>query len=206
MKKVARSPIFDLLKTTKNSQKRPFSWKKYGTSGDFFKHPNSLYSSNIGMFRWCIALKSHVQRFNIFFDHSIYFARLCHVNPLCKHEYAFLQMKEAPNQKVQEKKPLLIFKNTKKNMCLERIWRKKCFRACRHRPLMFNLYADVDARSMTPSRNTRSYTLRSVPSSPGRSFLAPKELYTWYCPMTIRSAAQHPLFEHTPVLNNNFDH
>ena len=35
---------------------------------------------------------------------------------------------------------------------------------------MFNLYADVDARYMTPSRNTRSYTLRSVPSSPGRSF------------------------------------
>ena len=25
---------------------------------------------------------------------------------------------------------------------------------------------------MTPSRNTRSYTLRSVPSSPGRSFFA----------------------------------
>ena len=35
-------------------------------------------------------------------------------------------MKEAPNQKVQEKKPLLKFKNTKKNMSLERIW-KKCF-------------------------------------------------------------------------------
>ena len=33
-----------------------------------------------------------------------------------------------------------------------------------------NLYADADARSMTPSRNTRSYTLRSVPSSPGQSF------------------------------------
>ena len=33
-----------------------------------------------------------------------------------------------------------------------------------------NLYADADARSMTPSRNTRSFTLRSVPSSPGRSF------------------------------------
>ena len=45
-------------------------------------------------------------------------------------------MKEAPNQKVQEKKPLLKFKNTKKYMCLERIWRKKCFWACRHRPLM----------------------------------------------------------------------
>ena len=29
------------------------------------------------------------------------------VNPQCKHKYAFLQMKEAPNQKVQEKKPLL---------------------------------------------------------------------------------------------------
>ena len=27
-------------------------------------------------------------------------------------------MKEAPNQKVQEKKPLLKFKNTKKYMCL----------------------------------------------------------------------------------------
>ena len=70
------------------------------------------------------------------FGHSIYFARLHHVNLLCKHKYAFLQMKEAPNQKVQEKKPLLKFKNTKKNMCLERIWRKKCFRACRHRPLL----------------------------------------------------------------------
>ena len=35
-----------------------------------------------------------------------------------------------------------------------------------------NLYDDADARSMTPSRNTRSFTLRSVPSSPGRSFLA----------------------------------
>ena len=33
-----------------------------------------------------------------------------------------------------------------------------------------NLFADSDARSMTPSRNTRSCTLRSVPSSPGRSF------------------------------------
>ena len=70
------------------------------------------------------------------FGHSIYFARLHHVNPLCKHKCAFLQMKEAPNQKVQEKKPLLKFKNTKKYMCLERIWRKKCFRACRHRPLL----------------------------------------------------------------------
>ena len=36
---------------------------------------------------------------------------------------------------------------------------------------IFNIYADVDAISMTPSRNTRSYTLRSVPSSPWRSFL-----------------------------------
>ena len=31
--------------------------------------------------------------------------------------------------------------------------------------------ADADAGSMTPSRNTRRYTLRSVQSSPGRSFL-----------------------------------
>ena len=42
---------------------------------------------------------------------------------------------------------------------------------------IFNIYADVDAISMTPSRNTRSYTLRSVPSSPGRSFLQ----FTRYC-------------------------
>ena len=35
---------------------------------------------------------------------------------------------------------------------------------------IFDIYADVDAISMTPSRNTMSYTLRSVPSSPGRSF------------------------------------
>ena len=33
-----------------------------------------------------------------------------------------------------------------------------------------NLYGDADAGSMTPSRNTRSYKLRSVPSSSGRSF------------------------------------
>ena len=32
------------------------------------------------------------------------------------------------------------------------------------------------------------------------SLLAPKELYTWYCPMTIR-----PLFENTPVLDNNLN-
>ena len=66
---------------------------------------------------------------------------------------------------------------------------------------MFNLYADVDARSMTPSRNTRSYTLRSVPSSPGRSFLAPKELYTWYCPMTIQQrSSTHFLNTHRSLI------
>ena len=36
--------------------------------------------------------------------------------------------------------------------------------------------------------------------------LAPKELYTWYCPMTIKRQQQQPLFEHTPVLNNNFEY
>ena len=46
---------------------------------------------------------------------------------------------------------------------------------------MFNLYADVDARSMTPSRNTRSYTLRSVPSSPGRSFLNLLQAFSVFC-------------------------
>ena len=71
------------------------------------------------------------------FGHSIYFARLHHVNPLCKHKCAFLQMKEALNQKVQEKKPLLKLKNTKKYMCLERIWRK----SFRQRPLMHIAHA-----------------------------------------------------------------
>ena len=84
-----------------------------------------------------------------FFYHSIYFARLHHVNPLCKHQYAFLQMKEAPNQKVQEKKPLLKFKITKKNMCLERIERKKF----RHRPLTFR------ALLTTLSGTTRGYEI-----------------------------------------------
>ena len=38
--------------------------------------------------------------------------------------------------------------------------------------------ADADAGSMTPSRNTRRYTLRSVQSSPGWSFfIGPR--YTW---------------------------
>ena len=36
------------------------------------------------------------------------------------------------------------------------------------------------------------------------ALLAPKELYTWYCPMTIQR--QRPLFEHTPVLNDNFEY
>ena len=95
-----------------------------------------------------------------FFDHSIYFARLHHVNPLCKHKYAFLQMKEAPNQKVQEKKPLLKFKNTKKYMCLERIWRTKCVRACRHRPLLGVawefLWLEMCSVEMAPARSSQS--------------------------------------------------
>ena len=109
------------------------------------------------------------------FGHSIYFARLRHVNPQCKHKCAFLQMKEAPNQKVQEKKPLLKFKNTKKNMCLERIRRKNCFRACRHRPLMHKSSVtplppplqDSWEESPTPPSPPHSYTLHcNVECSP----------------------------------------
>ena len=58
-------------------------------------------------------------------------------------------MKEAPNQKVQEKKPLLKFKNTKKYMCLERIWRKKCFWACRQRPLIINDHLIIKVGKIT---------------------------------------------------------
>ena len=39
----------------------------------------------------------------------------------------------------------------------------------------FCVVADADA--VTPSRNIRSYTRRSVPSSPGRLFLAPSDLF-----------------------------
>ena len=39
-----------------------------------------------------------------FFNRPIYFGRLRHVNPLCKYKKAFLEMKEASNQKIQEKK------------------------------------------------------------------------------------------------------
>ena len=42
-----------------------------------------------------------------------------------------------------------------------------------------NLFADADAKSMTPSRNTRSYILWSVPSSPGRSFLTSEKSATY---------------------------
>ena len=35
---------------------------------------------------------------------------------------------------------------------------------------IFGNIADADADAVTPSSNTRSYTRRSVPSSPGRSF------------------------------------
>ena len=49
---------------------------------------------------------------------------------------------------------------------------------------IYNRYADADARSMTPSKNTRSYTLRRVPSSPGRSFFnmqSPSSKSTFFC-------------------------
>ena len=49
--------------------------------------------------------------------------------------------------------------------------------------MIHDIYADVDARSMTPSRITRSYTLRSVPSSPGRSFF-----FTENCGLTAHPA------------------
>ena len=53
---------------------------------------------------------------------------------------------------------------------------------------IINIYADVDAISMTPSRNTRSYTLRSVPSSPGRSFFKNKVHVKIHLAVTPESA------------------
>ena len=51
-----------------------------------------------------------------FFGHPVYFACLCHVNPLCKHKKQNLQMKESSNQKMQENKHVLKLKNTGKKV------------------------------------------------------------------------------------------
>ena len=47
------------------------------------------------------------------FGHPIYFARLRHENPPCKHKQENLQRKESSDQKMQENKPVLELKNTK---------------------------------------------------------------------------------------------
>ena len=49
-------------------------------------------------------------------------------------------------------------------------WNVKCHEMSDVMKCKMSLNADADAGSMTPSRNTRRYTLRSIPSSPGRSF------------------------------------
>ena len=51
-------------------------------------------------------------------------------------------------------------------------WNVKCHEMQNVMKCKMSWNADADAGSMTPSRNTRRYTLRSVPSSPGRSFLS----------------------------------
>ena len=58
----------------------------------------------------------------------------------CKHKYALLQMKEASNQKVQEKKPLLKFKIYVSGKNLE----NKLFRACLQRTLFMQAIDIVD--------------------------------------------------------------
>ena len=77
------------------------------------------------------------------------------------HENPNGTMEKHENQgkikKTNEKSRKTTTKNMKKN---EKQWET-----------MKNLYmadADADADAVTPSSNTRSYTLRSVPSSPGR--------------------------------------
>ena len=50
-------------------------------------------------------------------------------------------------------------------------WNVKCHEMSDVMKFKMSWNAHADAGSMTPSRNTRRYKLRSVPSSPGRSFL-----------------------------------
>merc|ERR1719205_286895 len=54
---------------------------------------------------------------------------------------------------------------------------------------------------MTPSRNTRSYTLRSVPSSPGRSFLTATGLHSGIIAFFITCAFAAPVDEEKGTLN-----
>ena len=65
-------------------------------------------------------------------------------------------MKEALNQKVQEKKPLLKFKNTKKYMCLERIWRK----SFRQRTLISISMVDFKIKNAFSGDNLMSMLLK----------------------------------------------
>ena len=62
-----------------------------------------------------------------FFGHPIFFARLCHVNPLCKHKQQNLQRKESSDQKMQENKPVLELKNTGKKVYQKLKWKKNIF-------------------------------------------------------------------------------
>ena len=67
-------------------------------------------------------------------------------------------------------------------------------------------YVTTKHCSFPLSLSTNRWNCLGVENDLGMStycLLAPKELYTWYCPMTIQ---HHPLFEHTPVLNNNFEY
>ena len=61
--------------------------------------------------------------------------------------------------------------------------------------MTFGSYMDADADAVTPCSNTRSYILRSVPSSPGRSFLNQETL-------TERSSCnQHAVMTRFAVLH-----
>jgi len=62
-----------------------------------------------------------------FFSHPIYFARLRHANPLCKHKQENLQRKESSDQKMQENKPVLELKNTKEKVCQKLKLKKNIF-------------------------------------------------------------------------------
>ena len=72
---------------------------------------------------------------------------------------------------------------------------------------MSNLYADTDARSMTPSREISSYTLRSVPSSPEWSFLSwssLKMLQCWPRPILMTQRECHVAFSHLVTHRTGF--
>ena len=91
------------------------------------------------------------------------------------------------------------------NVKCQMSWNVKCHEMSNVMKCQMSWNADAGAGSMTPSRNTRRYTLRSVPSSPGRSFCSSfLPLFIWnYCNNSLGHKCQH-VPSHWGLLSGNY--